>query len=153
MTNRRVQFAEEPSVQVYEDDLSRDKRKQLRWCATSRNWKIAGSMCDSPLNCSLTSRASFLTASTGAASEVLKSVEVSRCKGSRSDAWWKNSALLRQVEHRSQTEKACPAKMTHDLAALSRKLSKPSTLLAQVHAAKHFGGDNDGKLEVAVCAK
>lgn len=37
--------------------------------------------------------------------------------------------------------------MTQDLAALSRQLSKPSTLLAHFHASKHFGGEKDGNLK------
>jgi hypothetical protein len=143
MTNIRVQFTEEPSVQVYEDDLSRDKRKQLCWYNES---ELEECRLDARLAVKLLThfkgkfpdgidRYSFRGV------EKYGSVALQRFKKRRVVV---NSVLLRQVEHRSQTEKACPTKMTHDLAALSRKLSKPSTLLAQFHAAKHFGGENDG---------
>ena len=147
MTNRRVQFTEEPSIQVYEDDLSRDKRKQLCWYNES---ELEECRLDARFAIKLLLHFKDKLPDDVNVRGVEKYASMALQKSKRQRVVV-HSVLLRQLEHRSQTEsKACPTKMTQDLAALSRQLSKPSTLLAHFHATKHFGGEKDGDLKSCV---
>jgi hypothetical protein len=144
MTSRRVQFTEEPSIQVYDDDLSRDKRKQLCWYNES---ELEECRLDARLAIKLLVhfKGKLPDGINFRGVEKYGSIALQKFKKRRVVV---TSVLLRQLEHRSETEnKACPIKMTQDLAVLSSELSKPSTLLAHFHAAKHVGGEKDDDLK------
>jgi hypothetical protein len=143
MTNKRVQFTAEESVQVYEDGLSRDKRKQLCWYNESELEECRLDM-RLAVKLLLHFKGKLPDGINFRGVEKYGSIALQNFKKRRVVV---HSVLLRQLEHRSQTEKVCPTEMTNDLAALSRQLSKPSTLLAHFHAAKHFGGEKDANLK------
>jgi hypothetical protein len=147
MTNRRrVQFSEKPpSVLVFEDGcdlISREERKQLCWYNES---ELAECRLDARLAIKMLIqfKGNLPDGVNFRGVEKYGSIELQKFKKRRVVV---HSVLLRQMEHRhrhqSQTDKAaccCPTKMALDLAALSRHLSKPSTLLAHFHAVKQFG--------------